>query len=72
MIKGKHGKPPSIGWWPTGGHTLRWWDGEFWSWPCIDTDKEGEVNYYSAKRDPEQSAIKWYPRPKEWPEKSKT
>jgi hypothetical protein len=64
------GKPPSIGWWPTGNLTLRWWNGEFWSWPCIDSDSESTVRYYSAKRD--EAYIVWYPRPESWPERSKT
>lgn len=68
---GKNGKPPSIGWWPTGKHTLRWWNGEYWSWPCVDTDKEANIKYYSAKRDLSVN-IQWYPRPQEWPDRSKT
>lgn len=69
--KGKAGAPPSIGWWPTGEHTLRWWNGEFWSWPCLDTDKEANIKYYSAWRDWDVN-IKWYPRPDDWPDQSKT
>jgi hypothetical protein len=70
--EGNYGRPPSIGWWPTGKHTLRWWNGEVWSWLCVDTDKEVNINYYSSKVDPVQHGIKWYPRPQEWPDRSKT
>jgi hypothetical protein len=64
-------KPPSIGWWPTGGHSLSWWDGRHWSWPCLDTDSMKTVARYSSKIDTAKN-IKWYPRPDSWPERSKT
>ena len=65
-------KPPSIGWWPTGEHKVRWWDGEHWSWACLDTDSISQFTWYGNKIDLSQHNVKWYPRPDSWPERSKT
>jgi hypothetical protein len=66
------GKPPSVGWWMTGEHTLRWWDGRRWSWACIDTDKMKEVEVYGNRIDENPRGIQWFPRPDWWPERSRT
>ena len=62
--------PPSIGWWPTGEHKVRWWNGEYWSWTCLDSDSEYWIARYSARESTDD--VKWYPRPDSWPERSKT
>ena len=64
-------KPPSIGWWPCGPHWLRWWDGEHWSWACLDSDSIRWVKHFSAK-EAIGDVVVWYPRPDNWPERSKT
>jgi hypothetical protein len=71
-MKYNSGPPPSIGWWPTSPHVVRWWDGENWSWACLDTDSLHWVKYFSAKIDPKQKDICWAERPDEWPERSRT
>ena len=71
-MKYNKGDPPSIGWWPTSPLVLRWWDGENWSWPCMDSDNIYYVKYYSGKVDPVQMGIRWADRPSNWPESSKT
>ena len=68
----KNKKPPSIGWWPTGPHWLRWWDGEHWSWPCLDSDGIYAVTAYGNRADKHAKNVQWYPRPDWWPERSKT
>ena len=73
LKKPHKGPPPSIGWWPTGAHSLRWWDGETWSWNCMDTDKLSAVKYFSEKKELTISPlIKWFDRPESWPDRSKT
>ena len=66
----KNKKPPSIGWWPTGEHKVRWWNGEYWSWTCLDSDNEYWITRYSARESTDD--VVWYPRPAWWPERSKT
>jgi len=67
----KNKKPPRIGWWPTGEHKVRWWNGEHWSWVCLDSDNMNAVAAYSNRID-KHADVKWYPRPDNWPERSKT
>jgi len=65
-------RPPSVGWWPTGYHTLRWWDGKHWSWTCFDSDNLKQVTKYADKHEDKHMIVHWYHRPKHWPERSKT
>ena len=65
-------KPPSIGWWPTGEHKFRWWNGEHWSWPCFNSDSINAVAAYGNRVDKHAKDVRWYPRPAWWPERSKT
>ena len=67
----KNKPPPSIGWWPTGEHKVRWWNGQYWSWACLDSDSEHQIRHYSAKESTDDIVV-WYPRPDNWPERSKT
>ena len=67
----KNKPPPSIGWWPTGSNRVRWWNGQYWSWACLDSDNERQVRYYSAK-EAIGDVVVWHPRPDSWPERSKT
>lgn len=74
----RSGPPPSVGWWPASlwgnEHCLRWWDGSVWS--C--TAYRGYSRYKVAsmargKMHPTTSAaITWLPRPKSWPDRSRT
>ena len=70
-MKYNKGNPPSIGWWPTGPHKVRWWNGEYWSWTCLDTDSIYWVKHFSAK-EAIGDVVVWYPRPENWPERSRT
>jgi hypothetical protein len=68
----KNKPPPSIGWWPTGEHRVRWWNGEYWSWVCFDSDNMHAVAAYGNRADKHAKNVQWYPRPDSWPERSKT
>lgn len=70
-MKYNKGNPPSIGWWPTGPHKVRWWNGEYWSWTCLDSDSLHWVKHFSAKAALDDVVV-WYPRPDSWPERSRT
>lgn len=37
--------PPNIGWWPTGGHSLSWWDGASAEGAKEVTEKD-DIEYY--------------------------
>jgi hypothetical protein len=71
---GNLGKPPSVGWWPVGHHKVRWWNGSYWSWVALDTDKPHIAQYYALKKDEwvGDDEIEWMDRPDNWPKRSKT
>lgn len=69
-LNGWHvGPPPSIGWWPASIYgeigVLRFWDGQFWSWPVDKTCDMIEVATM-AERPSSNPNILWTQRPADW------
>ena len=76
MTKWHKGPPPSIGWWPASTcrnqESLRWWDGEQWSWPMKATSSAQEAAGWAEIKSEFQEDIEWTDRPADWPERSRT
>jgi hypothetical protein len=73
MNKWRLGPPPSVGWWPTAGEFVSWWDGRQWSigvatWVGPIT---AEAIALRHKCRPEERKY-WARRPEYWPARSKT
>jgi hypothetical protein len=67
---GSYGPPPSVGWWPVAPHSVRWWNGKYWSWVCLSSDRLSQIKHYGHKQS--YDIVKWFERPDDWPEHSKT
>lgn len=75
-MKWQKGPPPSIGWWPASAFRdrtiLRWWNGRYWSSGVWVYGNESEVASAAKQKGASQKAIEWLPRPKSWPQRSRT
>jgi len=75
-MKWRSGPPPSKGWWIASmcydQNVLRWWSGRSWSQGIHHSGNSKEAAFVAGLIEPAQQIVKWLPRPKSWPERSKT
>jgi len=62
----RKGPPPEIGWWPASvdrdPFSIRWWDGNFWSFPCWPEYTKEVAAARATIRSGASSAIEWTAR----------
>ena len=73
----RKGPPPSLGWWiaslTRSTSSLRWWDGETWSFSTTPDSSPRRAGLVAQKKSIYgPKFIEWLPRPDYWPERSKT